>query len=313
MTTIKLKNGSGAPTAGDLAQGEPALDLTNKRLYTEDSGGTVIEVGTNPTSVTTGAITGSGDMAINTDTLFVDVSANAVGIGTSSPSALLHLNSTSGAVLRLERQDGSVVTNDTLGKIEFYTNDVTNPGVAGFIESIAEQGSVYASLSFGTGLSGSATEHMRIDSGGYLIVPNGVTLGTAVGTYAAANTLDDYEEGTWTPALEASTTNPTPTAVTVNNATYTKVGRMVHIQAYITVNLTSIGSGGAQITGLPFTVGAGYAPVLFTHGNLILSSGGYFNNGSTKIIAIENNSTSFIGYAGTGTKALMISGTYEVA
>jgi len=48
MTTIKLKNGSGAPTSGDLAQGEPALDLTNKRLYTEDSGGTVIEVGTNP-------------------------------------------------------------------------------------------------------------------------------------------------------------------------------------------------------------------------------------------------------------------------
>ena len=48
MTTIKLKNGSGAPTAGDLVHGEPALDLTNKRLYTEDSGGTVIEVGTNP-------------------------------------------------------------------------------------------------------------------------------------------------------------------------------------------------------------------------------------------------------------------------
>jgi hypothetical protein len=48
MTTIKLKNGSGAPTAGDLAQGEPALDLTNKRLYTEDSLGAVIEVGTNP-------------------------------------------------------------------------------------------------------------------------------------------------------------------------------------------------------------------------------------------------------------------------
>jgi hypothetical protein len=60
MTTIKLKNGSGAPTAGDLVQGEPALDLTNKRLYTEDSGGTVIEVGTNPTSITTGDITATG-------------------------------------------------------------------------------------------------------------------------------------------------------------------------------------------------------------------------------------------------------------
>jgi hypothetical protein len=47
-TTIKLKNGSGAPLAGDLVAAEPAFDLTNKRLYTEDSGGTVIEVGTNP-------------------------------------------------------------------------------------------------------------------------------------------------------------------------------------------------------------------------------------------------------------------------
>ena len=60
MTTIKLKNGSGAPLAGDLVQGEPALDLTNKRLYTEDSGGTVIEVGTNPTSLTTGTVTADG-------------------------------------------------------------------------------------------------------------------------------------------------------------------------------------------------------------------------------------------------------------
>ena len=50
-TTIKLKNGSGAPTAGDLVQGEPAFDLTNKRLYTEDSGGTVIEIGTNPSTI----------------------------------------------------------------------------------------------------------------------------------------------------------------------------------------------------------------------------------------------------------------------
>jgi len=47
-STIQLKRGSGAPTAGDLAVGEPALDLTNKRLYTEDTGGTVVEVGTNP-------------------------------------------------------------------------------------------------------------------------------------------------------------------------------------------------------------------------------------------------------------------------
>jgi hypothetical protein len=59
-STIKLKNGSGAPTTGDLVQGEPALDLTNKRLYTENASGVVIEVGTNPTSITTGNITANG-------------------------------------------------------------------------------------------------------------------------------------------------------------------------------------------------------------------------------------------------------------
>ena len=57
MTTIKLKNGSGAPTSGDLVQGEPALDLTNKRLYTENASGTVIEVGTNPSTLTIGSWT----------------------------------------------------------------------------------------------------------------------------------------------------------------------------------------------------------------------------------------------------------------
>ena len=51
MTVIKLKNGSGAPATSDLLTAEPALDLTNKRLYTEDSSGTIIEIGTKPTEL----------------------------------------------------------------------------------------------------------------------------------------------------------------------------------------------------------------------------------------------------------------------
>ena len=49
-TKIVTKSGSGAPTTDDLIAGELAVDLTNKRLYTEDSGGTVLELGTNPAS-----------------------------------------------------------------------------------------------------------------------------------------------------------------------------------------------------------------------------------------------------------------------
>lgn len=70
-TTIITKNGSGAPAASDLVAGELAVDLTNKRLYSEDSGGTVIEVGSNPstivvagTSTLTGNVTASSDVSV---------------------------------------------------------------------------------------------------------------------------------------------------------------------------------------------------------------------------------------------------------
>jgi len=47
-TTIITKFGSGAPAASDVVRGELAVDTENKRLYTENSGGSVVELGTNP-------------------------------------------------------------------------------------------------------------------------------------------------------------------------------------------------------------------------------------------------------------------------
>ncbi len=50
-STIITKNSSTAssvPSAGSLTQGELAVNVTDKRLYTKDSGGTVVELGTNP-------------------------------------------------------------------------------------------------------------------------------------------------------------------------------------------------------------------------------------------------------------------------
>ena len=89
-TTIVTKSGSGAPTASDLVAGELAVDLTNKRLYTEDSGGTVLELGTNPASdVTFGdntkAIFGAGsDLQIyhtSTYSAITDVGTGELYIG----------------------------------------------------------------------------------------------------------------------------------------------------------------------------------------------------------------------------------------
>ena len=74
---------------------------------------------------------------------------------------------------------------------------------------------------------------------------NGLLFGTDT---AAANALDDYEEGTWTATLASGATT-TPTAT----GHYTKIGREVHI--YLNVNFGSIAVNGTalQISGLPFT------------------------------------------------------------
>ncbi len=91
-------------------------------------------------------------------------------------------------------------------------------------------------------------ESMRIDSGGRAIIPAGVTLGTSVGVYNAANTLDDYEEGNWTPDLNGSTTDPTYT----HDSKYTKIGNLVTV--YTSIEFTTAGSGNYSLTGasLPF-------------------------------------------------------------
>jgi hypothetical protein len=65
-----------------------------------------------------------------------------------------------------------------------------------------------------------------------------------------ANTLDDYEEGTWTGTMTGGTTNPTiPVTAT---GRYTKIGRVVTVQISFS-NVNTVGaSGSIGVTGLPF-------------------------------------------------------------
>lgn len=68
-----------------------------------------------------------------------------------------------------------------------------------------------------------------------------------------ANTLDDYEEGTWTPVINRASTSVVCTYST-QIGTYVKIGSMVHCQCFIAISaISNAGSGLNQITGLPFT------------------------------------------------------------
>ena len=66
-----------------------------------------------------------------------------------------------------------------------------------------------------------------------------------------ANTLDDYEEGTWTPVLKLGASNQT---LTGTNAKYTKVGNIVNFSAEL--YFTKVGTGDFSVTAMPFVSAA---------------------------------------------------------
>lgn len=76
-----------------------------------------------------------------------------------------------------------------------------------------------------------------------------------LGGTSAANALDDYEEGTWTPTIQDSSLSDSESqAYTTQSGFYTKIGRMVHISGIVTTSSIGTLTGGdaVNIGGLPF-------------------------------------------------------------
>ena len=88
----------------------------------------------------------------------------------------------------------------------------------------------------------------------------GITFPATASASSDANTLDDYEEGTWSPVLNRVTGGAISASVTIDSATYIKIGKIVILSSSITINsVTSQGSGVNYITGLPFNPANNYA------------------------------------------------------
>lgn len=103
------------------------------------------------------------------------------------------------------------------------------------------------------------------------------------------NTLDDYEEGTWTPTLSSDGTAPTVTSYATRSGTYTKIGNRVYLTCVIRATLSAVGTGNPQVTGLPFSAASGViAGVAMGLTNIFNTRG---NNQY-----IITNSVTFLGY-----------------
>ena len=84
---------------------------------------------------------------------------------------------------------------------------------------------------------------------------SGITFPATQSASSDTNTLDDYEEGTWTPALNRLGSAPTLT-YTTQTGRYTKIGNKVTVTGEIQINaITSAGSSFNTLVNLPFTAG----------------------------------------------------------
>lgn len=105
-------------------------------------------------------------------------------------------------------------------------------------------------------ISGNLTVGGTTTLSGTVVLSNGQLQFPATQNASAdPNTLDDYEEGTWTPTLTFATPGNLAVVYTTRLGTYTKVGRLVTLAfAAVTSGFSwTTSSGQFQITGAPFS------------------------------------------------------------
>jgi hypothetical protein len=200
----------------------------------------------------------------------IDSSGN-VGIGTTSINARLSVSD-------------STQSNGTIR----LGNNGTFYGEIGYLFNTGELRINQAgSASLGTTFYTNGTERMRITSGGGVQVVTTISVGNATPSASGAgitfpatqsastdaNTLDDYEEGTWTPSVGGTAT------YSKQEGSYTKIGRMVTVRFDMTITL--IGTGDTnRFAGLPFGVGSGATSEGY-------GATGYFASLATNVIALN--------------------------
>jgi hypothetical protein len=278
--------------AKDLTAAPPATPAQGD-VYLSSKAGTIAAGWTGIGGTTTIA----GDMVLWDGAKWDKVGSTGTGITSVTGSAPIKIAGTA-AVPDVQVTDASTAAK---GVVQLADAAAITAGAAGRVVDAAQlkavsdaddwkrTGTTLAPVHAGDAvtaghlLAGMATAN---PAGAKLQTHDGLTFPANQVASADPNTLDDYEEGIWTPTVAGSTTAGTAT-YGIQTGTYTKIGRVVTYTLYLNWS-AGTGTGVQLITGLPFTVGRGSSATfslvtgVTTHPNSIIA--GYAEQNSSHIV-----------------------------
>jgi hypothetical protein len=207
----------------------------------------------------------SGDVDIANDGTFSIASGVLVNadVNASAAVALSKLATTTVSRALVSNGSGvispSAVTSTEIGYLDGVTSaiqtQIDNAGGA------ALTGSTNNTIVTVTGADTIQGEASLTFDGTTLTIPGQITFPASVSLSSNANTLDDYQEGVFTPVFQDwSFSNSEGQSYTTQVGRYVKIGRWVTVQIYLACNLASSTlADGSQslIAGLPFASSTG--------------------------------------------------------
>ena len=178
----------------------------------------------------------------------------------STTALFLNRTSSDGTILDFRRDGTTVGSIGTRGGDVYVETGDTGIRMYDQSDAIIPIGSVGVSrdAAIDLGISNIRFKDLYLSGGVYL------------GGTGAANKLDDYEEGTWTPVLDFGGANTGMTA-NVQVGRYTKIGRMVYSSFNIQLTNKGTSTGDVTVTGSPFS---NYTAVQNNAGTVICELGG---------------------------------------